>query len=393
MRADLVLLTFAYVLSQFYRTVLAVLAQVLEADIGAGAEALATASGLWFLSFAVMQLPVGWALDRIGPRLTSSVLLLIGGGGGAAIFALAQGPGHVMAAMLLIGVGCSPVLMASYFIFAQVYPPKAFATLAAVILGVGLVGNLASALPTTLAVEAVGWRAVMWGLAAVSGASALGLFVMVRDPEKVVSETRGSLIDLLRMPALWLIFPLTFFHYAPSGALRGLWMGPYFTEVFGAGPDMVGNLTLVMGAAMIAGSFAFGPLDRVFGTRKWVIAGGNLATAMALLALGLLPAEGMWRAVALVAVVGCFGATYPVLMAHGRSFCPPHLVGRGVTLMNLFAIGGVGVMQMVTSRIYGAAGAAEQAGDYPFRVLFLVFAGTLAAGLVVYLFSEDRVGS
>ena len=67
MRADLVLLTFAYVLSQFYRTVLAVLAQVLEADIGAGAEALATASGLWFLSFAVMQLPVGWALDRIGP--------------------------------------------------------------------------------------------------------------------------------------------------------------------------------------------------------------------------------------------------------------------------------------------------------------------------------------
>ena len=54
MRADLILLTFAYVLSQFYRAFLAVLTEVLDTDIGAGAEALATASGLWFLSFALM---------------------------------------------------------------------------------------------------------------------------------------------------------------------------------------------------------------------------------------------------------------------------------------------------------------------------------------------------
>ena len=37
-------------------------------DIGATAENLASASGLWFLAFALMQIPVGVALDRIGPR-------------------------------------------------------------------------------------------------------------------------------------------------------------------------------------------------------------------------------------------------------------------------------------------------------------------------------------
>lgn len=161
MRADLIILAFAYVLSQFYRAFLAVLTQVLDADLGATPEMLATASGFWFLAFAAMQIPVGWSLDRIGPRLTSSVLLLIGGAGGAAVFAMAQTPAHVSYAMLLIGVGCSPVLMANYFIFALIYSPRVFATLAAVILGVGSVGNLASALPTTLAVEAWGWRSVM----------------------------------------------------------------------------------------------------------------------------------------------------------------------------------------------------------------------------------------
>ena len=92
MRPDLILLCLAYVLSQFFRAFLAVLAQVLEVDIGATPEDLAFASGLWFLIFAAMQLPVGWALDHLGPRRTSSVLLLIGGGGGALLFAFLHPP-------------------------------------------------------------------------------------------------------------------------------------------------------------------------------------------------------------------------------------------------------------------------------------------------------------
>lgn len=393
MRADLVLLTFAYVLSQFFRTFLAVLAEVLKADIGADAQALAIASGFWFLSFAAMQVPVGWALDRVGPRLTSALLLAIGGGGGAALFALAQGPGQVSLAMLLIGVGCSPVLMASYFIFAQVYPPRIFATLAAVILGVGSLGNLASALPTTLVVEAVGWRAMMWGMAGISAATALGLYLLVRDPAKIESEERGSLFDLLRMPALWLIFPLVFFHYAPAAGIRGLWIGPFFADVFAAGPATVGNATLVMGVAMIAGTFVYGPLDRVLGTRKWVIFVGTVLNLGCIAVLALAPPEGRIGALALFAGVGFFGASYPVLMAHGRSFYPPHLVGRGVTLMNLFAIGGVGVMQVATGRVFALAQEAGGGGvDAAYRVLFGFFAATLAAGLILYLFAEDRVG-
>ncbi|UYV37536.1 MFS transporter [Rhodobacteraceae bacterium D3-12] len=392
MRADLILLTFAYVLSQFYRAFLAVLTEVLETDLGASAESLATASGFWFLSFAAMQIPVGWSLDRLGPRVTASVLLLIGGGGGALVFAMATSPAHVSAAMLLIGVGCSPVLMASYYIFARVYSPAVFATLAAVILGVGSVGNLVSALPTTLAVEAFGWRAVLWGMAVISAATAFGLFVMVRDPERVVSDEKGSVFDLLKMPALWLIFPLMFFQYAPAAGLRGLWIGPYFTDVFGAGAGPVGSITLIMGAAMIAGTFIYGPLDRMLGTRKWVIFGGNLVAFLAIAALAVLPHDMMWRAVALCAAVGFFGASFPVLMAHGRSFYPPHLVGRGVTLMNLFAIGGVGVMQVLTGKIYAAAEGAGRGPEYSYQVLFGFFAVTVLVGLVVYLFCEDRTG-
>ena len=119
MQAGLIMLCLAYVLSQFFRAFLAVLAGVLEQDIGATAEDLAFASGLWFMVFAVMQLPVGWALDHIGPRRTAAWLMGIGAGGGAALFAIATAPWQISLAMGLIGLGCSPALMASYFIFAR----------------------------------------------------------------------------------------------------------------------------------------------------------------------------------------------------------------------------------------------------------------------------------
>lgn len=229
-------------------------------------------------------------------------------------------------------------------------------------------------------------------MAVVSGLTATGLFVMVRDPERVVSDAKGSVLDLLRMPALWLIFPLMFFQYAPAAGFRGLWIGPFFTDVFGASVATVGNITLIMGAAMIAGTFAYGPLDRVFGTRKWVIFIGNLLGLACVLTLAFLPPAGVWGAVALFAAVGFFGASFPVLMAHGRSFYPPHLVGRGVTLMNLFGIGGVGVMQVITGKLFAAAEVTGRGAEYPYHVLFVFFGVTVAAGLAVYLFSEDRAG-
>ena len=88
MKRGLIALLSAYVLSQFYRAFLPVLAPILAIDIGASADDLARASSLWFLVFAAMQIPVGAALDRYGPRWTAASLFLLGGAGGAFLFEL-----------------------------------------------------------------------------------------------------------------------------------------------------------------------------------------------------------------------------------------------------------------------------------------------------------------
>lgn len=389
MNTGLVLLCLAYVLSQFFRAFLAVLAAPLHADTGAGAEVLAVASGMWFLSFALMQLPVGWALDRIGPRRTASALLLVGGGGGAALFSVATTPFHIHAAMLLIGVGCAPVLMASYYIFAREYPPARFATLAALMLGVGSAGNLMASYPTALAAEWVGWRGTLAGLSAVSALVAVGVFVTVRDPAPVEGEGKASVLSLLKMPVLWLILPIMLVNYIPAGSLRGLWMGPYLHDVFGFDTAQVGQATLMMGVAMIVGTLSYGPMDRIFGSRKWPVVCGGLGSVAALVGLVFLTGHNPVPSVALCALIGVFGGYFPVLIAHGRAFFPAHLMGRGVTLMNLFGIGGVGLGQLVTGRVH--AHYADAPVTQAYSAIFAVLACALLIGVVIYMFSRDSV--
>jgi nitrate/nitrite transporter NarK len=99
--------------------------------------------------------------------------------------------------------------------------------------------------------------------------------------------------------------------------------------------------------------------------------------------------------VALLAGVGFFGASFPMVMAHGRAFLPPHLVGRGVTLLNLFGIGAAGLMQFVTGRLHTAltptADVINSApAAAPYVALFAFYAALITIGMVVYLFAKDR---
>ncbi|WP_444454698.1 MFS transporter [Rhodobacter capsulatus] len=390
MRLSIAFLVAGYVLSQFYRACLAVLTPVLKTELGATAEDLAVSLGLWYLAFALMQIPVGEALDRIGPRRTVGWLLALGGGRGAASFALASGPWGIHLAMVLIGIGCSPVLMGSYYIFARSFSPAIFGTLAAAVIGVGSLGNLAGAAPLAAAIAAFGWRGTLWGLTGITLVVALAILTFTRDPERIVQKgQKGNVFDILRLPGFWLILPLIFANYTAAAAIRGLWAGPWLSALQDADAALIGKVTLAMGVAMVLGNFAYGPADRILGSHKRVAIAGNLVLCLALGALAFAPDAGLWQGTALLAAVGFFGASFPVLMAHGRTFLPPHLVGRGVTLLNLFSIAGAGIWLFLSRPVFAVASAA---GDpvAAYRMLFLFFLIPVVAGLAVYIFSRAR---
>lgn len=390
MRLDIVLLIAAYVLSQFFRSFLPVLTAVLERDVGATAADLSNAAGAWFLTFAVMQLPVGWALDRLGPRRTAAVLLGLGGGGGTLMFALAQAPWHIVVGMGLIGVGCSPVLMAAYYILARVYPAAMFATFASLIVGIAQLGNLAGSLPLALAVEWFGWRPTMLALATVCLLMALVLGRAILDPPRVTDAPAGGFWSLFRIPGFWLVLPFMWVSYAPVAGIRALWSGPYFAQVFAADTRSIGYYTLGISIAMILGTLSYGPADRLLGTRKWLNVGAASCGITLLLWLALIPPASVYGVLAVMIGIGFISSNYALIITHGRAFLPPHLVGRGMTMVNLCGIGGAGIAQIVTGRIYDAAALTAAGPQAAFSPVFLYYGLAMAAGLAFYLFVPDR---
>lgn len=388
MKAGILMLGLAYMLSQFYRAFLAVLAPALKLDLGMSATDLSWASGIWFLSFSLMQFPVGVWLDSFGPRRTTAALLALGGAGGAAVFALADGAGMVILAMAMIGIGCSSVLMSSFFIFARQFDAVRFATLSSTLVGVASLGNVLGTEPLARAAEAFGWRTCLWGLAAITLAVAVGIATVVRDPPREEGATTGGgYLTLLRLPALWPIFALMLVSYAGAASVRGLWVGPYFADLHGYTGVALGRASFLMALGMCVGAILYGPLDRLLNSRKWVALPGNLVVVacFALLAVSLPhPMLAMW----VFGLIGLFGMSYGVIMAHGKAFFPPGLTGRGVTLLNFFSIGGAGLMQFLSGGVYRlAADPAQPAAGY--QGLFTFYAVITLLACLYYLTSRD----
>ncbi|MCB1385256.1 MAG: MFS transporter [Nitratireductor sp.] len=387
--AGIVTLLFSYLLSQFYRSFLAVLSPVLIEELGATSTDLSNAAAAWFIVFAAMQFPIGRWLDRTGPRKTAGLLLFFCGAGGIALFASAQSPFTLIVAMALIGAGCAPVLMAAFFLFARNFSEASFATLSASFVGFGTLGNVAGTQPLAAAIEAFGWRQVGWALAVFTALVAIGILALVRDPERIeTGEKRGSVLDLFRIRALWFIFPILMASYAAAASIRGLWAGPYLSDMHGLSTLEIGQVTFYMALALALGSLAYGPLDRIFGTRKWIALLGNLALLAAILVM-VLAADPSILAVTLAFVaIGFFGSSYAVLMTHGKAFVPPHLTGRGITLLNFFCIGGGGVVQMASG--YVVESAARNGGMAAgYEALYVFMAAVVGLALVCYAFSTD----
>jgi MFS family permease len=108
-----VLLPFAvgYYLSYLFRTINALSSSALGADLHFGAAELGSLTSAYFFTFAAMQLPIGIALDRFGPRRVQLALMPVAGAG-SALFAVADNFSLLLLSRALIGLGVAAALMA-----------------------------------------------------------------------------------------------------------------------------------------------------------------------------------------------------------------------------------------------------------------------------------------
>lgn len=384
------------IMSQFFRTMVAVIAPELTAEFALSGRGLAAISGVFFVAHASMQLPMGIAMDRFGPRRTLSGMLVFALAG-SAVFALAGSGLGLFLGMLLIGLGCSTIVLGSILVLARWLPPERFAMAFGGVTAVSNVGTLLSSAPLAAAAEGLGWRGAMLAAGAVTALFGLVAFLTVRDAppghaflsrrRESLAEMLAGLREVLTTRAIWLVLPVSFVGYATLVTLRGLWIGPYLYEVYGLDTVARGNVLLAMSVAIIVGTFAYAGLDRWLDTRKWIALPAGLASVGLVAAMALAAGVGLAAFVALLVAFSVVGSYFLLGAAHAKSFFADRLTGRALTVVTLVTFVGVGVMQLATGLIVDAAG--DGSPGAPYRVAFAFMAGAAAAAILVYAFSRD----
>ncbi|MBS0247710.1 MAG: MFS transporter [Proteobacteria bacterium] len=384
-------LLFPYFLSNFFRPFLAVVAGDLSRDFGFDAAGLAGLQATFLLAFALTQVPVALSLDRFGPRRIL-ILGLTGAVAGGVLLSLADRSWQVTAAMALLGAGFSPVMMAGFYVIGRVYSPARFATMSSLLFGLGTLGDPVSGAPLTLAVAAFGWRPTIFAMAGVTLVSLLLIAIVLRDPPRV--EAPGGRISALAatqqivaIRALWPIAPMALICYAVVAAVRGLWIAPYLAQVHHFGTQAVGLSATAMGLALAMGGVLYAPANRYLRDAKVTLVVGTTVAVIGWLVLGLFGNHSGALSLALLFAVAGFGASFAILLAHARAFLPAHLLGQGVTMMNLLFFGGAGIGQWLSGHYVKAAAIANVAPDLIYGRLFTAFGIVLALALGIYLLS------
>ena len=390
----------AYVASHFFRASNVTIGLDLMRDLAIGPEALGALTGAFFFGFAAMQIPCGFLFDHLGPRKTIVGMLVLATTGGA-IFTLAPSWPILLTGRVLMGAGFGCMLIGSMVVISRWFPPDRFSTLTAMVLSIGLLGNLVATTPLAWASQAVGWRAVFGAVVVFVALAAIAIWLVVRDappghpflartPEPPGEMLRG-LMEVLREPRLRPILALNFCNYACTFTVQGLWGGPFLREVHGLSPIEAGNVLLVAVIAYQIGMLSFGPLDRLLDTRKWIAVGGTLVVIFLLATLALASHPPIWVPIGAILGIGLFSASSTMVMTHGRGLFPDRLIGRGMATINTSVMLGVACMQTLSGIIVGAFEplADGARSETAYRALFGVLTVVLIIAVSIYSRSRD----
>jgi len=300
----------ANAISYIDRANLAIAAPSIRTELGLDAAAMGLVLSAFFWTYAVMQLPAGWFIDKVGVRVSLAVAV-----GWWSVFTMATGIARntwqFIAMRLALGVGEAAALP-SFTKVAFNWFPRRERGIACSIFNSGSTAGSAFSLPLVAALIAlVGWR----GAFAVTGllgiAWAICWWFIYRDPEKyravapaqvdallaerstpVVVTTKIAWVDLFRYRSVWgLMIGLFCLNFAIYFFIT--WFPSYLLEARGFSLAKLGTWGMLPAVMAIVGNWAGGLVSDWLMRKGWsatkarktcLVLGMALASSIALAA-------------------------------------------------------------------------------------------------------------
>lgn len=390
------------------RTVNASIASDLSSDLSLTSSQLGSLSSAYFLGFAIMQLPLGILLDRLGARRVQAMLFLV-----AAIacwgFAMSQSYAWLWWSRALMGVGTAGALMAGLKAFRFWYAANRQQLLATLMMISGTSGALFATLPVRWFVNEFGWRSVF----GTSGfvlllVSVLVLVLLPRDEEQAsqkasggtsgtghIKENIAAYRQIFTDGYFWRFGLVSMLMHGGVGAMQSLWLGPWLTEVQGFTPDQAAGRLLYFNFFMLVGYvlqiwlMRYTRLSQV----PMPILIASVACAIITVQLGL----AFWLspyAWLLWLVLATLATSFTLILPYMSLSFPSGITGRAYVAYNILIFSGNWLVQSsFGSVIYAAETTLDITGASAYRLAMLVWIAAQSVGVLWLLASKAQPAS
>ena len=318
-------------------------------DLSATAAVLGTLAGIYFYVYAAMQLPLGLAIDRIGPRRILAVAALVCGAG-VAIFATAEGLFTAYLGRALIGAGAAGAFASTVKLASLWLPPWRFALAVGLLNFVGMIGGALGQAPMALAVEAIGWRAAMGWLAALAAVIALAIWTTrLAGPPPIARPVRvggrAVLRLVLKRRASWAAALFAAASVAPVHAFATLWGAPWGVAVYGVDNAAAAALASASLLGWGAGAPLVGWLSDRIGRRRPALLLAPIGALVTWPVLLYAPPP-LWLAYPLLFFSGCCTAGALIAFAAAKEFTPPSAAATMTGLLNAAMMVSTALLQL-----------------------------------------------
>jgi MFS family permease len=190
------------------------------------AASVGTLISYYYLAYTIMQIPVGYLLDRYGTRYLSAGATLLCAVG-VALFALS--PNYFLAAVgrILTGVGAAFAFVATLKIIADWFPAQRIALLTGLTATVGAIGPVFVGQMLGALMGILSWQEVFCLYSLLGGGLSYGIWRNVRDRRyrtRALSEDiKIPFRKVLLNKQCWLLAIYTMLLYAPVSAFSDMW--------------------------------------------------------------------------------------------------------------------------------------------------------------------------